>query len=85
VNDIAHGTTSGWNKCRTLPCGPCSDCKRERAEYQRTRRATKVPAYRSELEMKAARTRAWRRLAAAYPGEFRALVAEELQRQRGAA
>lgn len=85
MSAIVHGTDAGWSRCRQLTEGPCPECKQRRATYQRTRRATKVPAYQSELDMKAARTRAWKRLAQMHPTVYRDLLVEELQRRQEAA
>ena len=75
------GTTSGYSGHKRRGEDACAPCLAAIRDYQRTyRRGKGQAATRRVKEREAARDRALRRLAALYPAQLEALLAEEMER-----
>jgi hypothetical protein len=82
MDGINHGTSyAEAQQCYRRNKKACPPCRAVLAAYQREHRRNDRTAYARELKANAARTRALWRLAQMHPGLFRALVAEEQQRE----
>lgn len=79
MNDDKCGTYAGYQRHGKAGEKPCAACRRAATEYARERR--KRAGVRAEEQRREyARERAWSRLAAMHPVQYRALYEEELGR-----
>lgn len=71
------GTHGGYQKHGRKGETPCEPCRQAHAAYMRQYRDEYPANYEHEKRRRSARDRALRRLARAYPDDFRRLLAEE--------
>ena len=77
-DDISHGTYAAYQRHRKAGLPPCEECRAAATEYARERRRASTQVRKREMDLDAARRRAWVRLARMHPTQFRVLYAEEL-------
>ncbi len=77
----ACGTRAGYLHHLSEGEPPCADCRRANTEYKREYRKRRPSVYAREIASSGVRSRALWRLADLHPGQFQALIDEEMARE----
>jgi len=77
--EVKHGTLTGYSWHKHWGEEACEPCKEAKRTHSREAAQAKRKAELEEAPRKAAWDRAYARLAARYPAEFREIVTEEMR------